>query len=213
MRTSIWMVRHAQTELIRARRYQGQTESPLTAFGLTQARALAHRLRRIPFSHAVVSPSAHARATAAIILAGRSVPIVADARWADICQGRWEGLTYQEVRARFPAEARRRFSDPLHGRAEGGESLAEVVQRVGEAWRSLALSHPGGRLLVVTHAAPIQLALCAISGMPPTEHWRWRVDLGGLTALDLYAAGPIMRVVNEVPRLAGAEPGSSEGLG
>ena len=33
MRTSIWLVRHGQTELNKARRYQGTRESPLTAFG------------------------------------------------------------------------------------------------------------------------------------------------------------------------------------
>ncbi len=32
-------------------------------------------------------------------------------------------------------------------------------------------------------------------------HWRWRVDLGSVTALDVYGGGPIVRMVNEVPRL------------
>jgi alpha-ribazole phosphatase len=42
-----------------------------------------------------------------------------------------------------------------------------------------------------------------ITGLPPTLHWRWRVDLGSLTALDVYGTSPIVRVVNEVPRIAG----------
>jgi alpha-ribazole phosphatase len=204
LRTSIWMVRHPQTELNRARRYQGQIESPLTDFGRRQAAALAYRLRRIPFSAAIASPSGRTRATADAILAGRSVPIAADPRWAETRHGRWEGLTYQEARTRYPTEAAQRFSNMLHGKPEGGESLAEVHARVGEAWGALLRDHPGGRLLVVTHATPIQLVLCATSGLPPTQHWRWRVDLASLTVLDIYAAGPIVRVVNEVPHLTGA---------
>jgi 2,3-bisphosphoglycerate-dependent phosphoglycerate mutase/probable phosphoglycerate mutase len=110
-------------------------------------------------------------------------------------------LTYQEVRERFPAEATARFADTLHGKPAGGESLAQVAERVGEAWRALLGQHPGGRILVVTHATPIQLVLCLLSGMAPAQHWRWRIDLGSLTAIDVYGGGAIVRMVNEVPPL------------
>ena len=102
---------------------------------------------------------------------------------------------------RLPDEAVARFADALHGRATGGESLAEVERRVMDGWRTLLQQHPGGRVLVVTHATPIQLVLCRVSGMPSALHWRWRVDLGSLTALDVYGGGAIVRMVNEVPRL------------
>ena len=124
-----------------------------------------------------------------------------DRRWAETNHGRWEGLTYREVRARFPQEAATRFADALNGRPSGGESLAEVARRVAEGWAALLQQYPGGRVLVVTHATPIQLVLCAISGMSPALHWRWRIDLGSVTAIDVYGGGQIIRMVNEVPRL------------
>jgi 2,3-bisphosphoglycerate-dependent phosphoglycerate mutase/probable phosphoglycerate mutase len=202
MRTSIWLVRHGQTDFNKARRYQGATDSPLTPYGILQAAALARRLRRIPFKVAVVSPCLRAQLTAEAILADRdNVTIVEDARWRETHHGRWEGLTYQEVRARFPGEAAARFADALHGRPTGGESLAEVAQRVLEGWRALLQQNPGGRVLVVTHATPVQLALCLISGMNPAQHWRWRIDLGSVTAADVYGGGTIMRMVNETPHL------------
>ena len=202
MRTSIWLVRHGQTELNRQRRYQGTTDSPLTPFGERQAAALAHRLRHVPFKVAVASPSLRARATAETILGDREAPLVDDPRWAETSHGRWEGLTYAEVRARFPQEAVARFSDALHGRPSGGESLAEVAARVAAGWSDLLRRNPGGRVLVVTHATPIQLVLCAIAGLSPALHWRWRIDLGSVTAIDVYGGGPIVRMVNEIPKLA-----------
>ncbi|MEO7911348.1 MAG: histidine phosphatase family protein [Roseiflexaceae bacterium] len=201
MRTSIWLVRHGQTELNKTRRYQGATDSPLTLFGLRQADALARRLRRIPFKLAIVSPSARARHTAAAILGDRAAPMLDDPRWAETDHGGWEGLTYAEVRARFPHEASTRFADALHGRPSNGESLAEVAARVATGWAALLQQNPGGRVMVVTHATPIQLVLCALSGMSPALHWRWRIDLGSVTALDVYGGGAIIRMVNEVPRL------------
>jgi alpha-ribazole phosphatase len=204
MRTSIWLVRHGQTEMNRQRRYLGMGESPMTGYGRRQAAALAYRLRRIPFGLAIVSPATRARETAAAILAGRGVPIAEDGRWAEMNHGRWEGLTYAEVVARFREEAARRFADPLHGRAAGGESLAEVLARVSDGWQTLLREQPGGRILLVTHATPIQLVLCLVSGTPPALHWRWRIDHGSVTAIDVYAGGPIVRMVNEIPRWGAA---------
>src|SRR4051812_27633302 len=129
MRTSIWLVRHGQTELNKARRYQGATDSPLTPYGLRQAEALARRLRRIPFEAAIVSPHGRAGTTAAVILAGRQTLTTEEPRWSEAHHGRWEGLTYREVRERYPREVVARFADALHGRAEGGESLDDVARR------------------------------------------------------------------------------------
>lgn len=201
MRTSIWLVRHGQTELNKGRRYQSTTDSPLTLYGRQQAAALTRRLRRLPWTLVVVSPYERTRATAMTILAGREVPLVEDARWNETNHGRWEGMTFREVRVRFPHEAATRFSDPLHGRASGGESLAETTERVMDSLRALLHEHAGGRILVVTHATPIQLALCAVTNQLPTQHWTWRVDLGSVTALDAYGSSMIVRVVNEVPCL------------
>jgi alpha-ribazole phosphatase len=205
MRTSIWLVRHGQTDLNKARRYQGTTDSPLAEFGQRQAAALANRLRRIPFRVAVVSPAQRTRLTAEVILGDRDAQIIEDARWAETNQGRWEGLTYAEVRSRYPREAAERFTDALHGRATGGESLADVMERVAAGWADLLRRNPGGRVLLVTHATPIQLVLCALGGLAPTLHWRWRIDLGSVTAIDVYGGGPIVRMVNEVPRLTTGE--------
>lgn len=208
MRTSVWLVRHGQTQANLERRYQSRSDSPLTHYGRLQTAALAARLRPLPFDTALVSPTERTRGMAEELLAGRrGVSVRLDPRWAETNHGRWEGLTYREVLARYPAEARARWSQGLNGRAEGGESLAEVYARIAMAWRQLLHDHTGGRVLVVTHATPIQLVLCECFGLGPGEHWHWRVDLGSVTSIDVYATGAIVRRVNEVPRLAlGAGP-------
>lgn len=207
MRTSVWLVRHGQTEHNLKRRYQGGGDSPLTAYGRRQMGALAARLRRTPFDTALVSPTERTRLAAGAILQGRSgVTARLDAAWAETSHGRWEGLTYREVLARYPEEARARWAEGLNGRAAGGESLAEVYARVTAAWRALLRDHRGGRVLVATHATPIQLVICECFGLGPAAHWHWRVDLGSVTCIDVYGAGPIVRMVNEVPRLPAGAP-------
>jgi len=203
VRTSIWLVRHVQTQYNREQRYQSHSNSPITAYGIRQQAALAHRLRRIPFTLALTTATERTQATAAAILAHRQLPVptLIDPAWAESAHGTWEGLTYREVLQRYPTEARQRFADALHGRASGGEALADVAARVQQGWLALLREHTGERILIVTHATPIRIVLCSLTGMPLTQHWQWRIDLASITAIDIYASSPIIRFVNEVPRL------------
>ncbi len=203
MRTSVWLIRHGQTQANRERRYQSHSDSPLTSYGQRQVAALAVRLHAIPFGLIITSPRERTRRAAEVIMQGRQgVTLREDPAWAEVGHGRWEGLTYAEVRAQYPAEARARWDAGINGKAEGGESLADANVRISAAWRSLLRDHPGGRVLIATHATPIQLILCASLGLPPQDHWHWRIDLGSLTCLDVYPTGAIIRMVNEVPRLS-----------
>lgn len=202
MRTSVWLIRHGQTQANRERRYQSYSDVSLTSYGRQQVAALAARLRPVPFNVIISSPSERTRFIAEAVLEGRrNVDLRTDPSWAEVHHGRWEGLTYNEVIARYPEEARVRWAGGINGKAEGGESLAEASARIGAAWRTLLREHSGGRILITTHATPIQLVLCTSFGLQPKEHWHWRIDLGSLTSLDVYPSGTIIRMVNEVPRL------------
>ncbi|HEY0604861.1 MAG TPA: histidine phosphatase family protein [Herpetosiphonaceae bacterium] len=201
--TDVWLVRHPQTDWNKERRYQSRSDRPLTDFGLLRLEAIAQRLRRIRFSTIITSELnctdqvAHAVAAQQI----QAPQIVRDQRWREADQGDWEGLTYSEVQARYPAQVRQRFGDMWSSRAHGGESIADLWQRVQAAWNDALRRHNGEHILIVTHATPIQLLLCAMLNLPFEQYWQWRIDLGGITNLDLYPSGAITRVINEVPPL------------
>ncbi|WP_129626082.1 histidine phosphatase family protein [Candidatus Oscillochloris fontis] len=202
MRTSIWLVRHGQTQANRQRRYLSHSDSPITSYGEQQIAALVKRLRPLPFNLVITSPRERTQRTAGAILAGRGLAeLREDPAWTEVSHGTWEGLTYAEVMARFPQQARARWAAGVDGKAEGGESLVEASARVLRSWKTLLHEHPGGRILIVTHATPIQIVLCASLGMNLRDYWRWRIDLGSVTCLDVYPTGTIMRMVNEVPEI------------
>ena len=204
--TQLWVVRHPQTDWNQAHRYQSHTDRPLTALGLAQTAAIAHRLRRFAFDTIVSLGLSRTEAVVAAVRANqrREPQVVTVADWREADQGQWEGLTYAEVARCYPAEARARFADPVQSRAHGGESIAEVGTRVAGGWAALRASGSGGRVLLVSEATPIQLLLCRVLDLPVAHYWHFRIDLGGLTCLDLYPAGAILRGVNEVPRLPAA---------
>lgn len=202
--TDVWLARHTQTDWNQARRYQSHSNRPLTSFGQARAAAVAHRLRRLRF-HVIIS-SGLIRTDAIACLVAAQQPsqthVQQDERWGETDHGAWEGLTYPEVAARYSDQMRERFADPWQSRAHGGESMSDLWNRVEPAWDDVLRAYNGRRILIVTHATPIQLLLCALLKLPFEQYWQFRLDLGGITDLDLYPSGTITRVINEVPPLS-----------
>jgi alpha-ribazole phosphatase len=198
---SVWLVRHGQTDWNLARRYLSESDRPLTAYGLRQAAALGAFFATRKIDAIIHSGLARTEHVARAICGSRAIPVLGDARWRETSHGQWEGLTYREVMRRFPENAAQRFADPLDAAPMGGESLGALDTRVAEAWSALGDAFPAQRLVIVTHATPIQAILCHLTGVPLAEHWRWRADLGSATGVDCYASTTIVRAVNVMPVL------------
>lgn len=196
----VWLVRHGQTDWNRAGRYQSYTDRPLTDYGWRQARALAAYFAGRKVDAVVHSGVSRTESVARAIVGARNLPCSRNEDWREASHGVWEGLTYAEVMQRYPEDAANRFADALNNAPAQGESLADMAERVMSAWRRLGYSHPQQRVVVVTHATPIQAVLCMLTGAPLRDHWRWRIDLGSVTAIDCYAGATILRAVNVVPR-------------
>ncbi|MGB3682895.1 MAG: histidine phosphatase family protein [Rubrobacteraceae bacterium] len=196
--THVKLARHTQTDWNKEGRYQGHSDRPLTNFGRARAKAVAARLRRGSYA-AVLSTGLSRTDDLASEIAGSGLE--KDGRWREVDHGLWEGLTHEEVSTRYGEQARHRFGNFWNSRAHGGESGADLWGRVESAWEDLLRRHAGGRILVVTHGTPIRLLLCSLTGVPFEQHWKFRIDLGGVTALDVYPSATILRSVNEVPSL------------
>jgi len=99
----------------------------------------------------VSSPLGRACATTKIILETLGLPrerYATDARLMEMNLGHWEGLTHAEARARDPRAYDARAADKWTIRIPGGESYADVAERVQSWFGSLtvdtfAVSHGG----------------------------------------------------------------------
>jgi broad specificity phosphatase PhoE len=134
---AIYYVHHGETEWNRARRYQGRRDSPLTDEGRRQAVRVARLLARETAGASglvlVSSPLGRALATARIIASMLALPLATDERLAEVSLGEWEGLTYDEIAARYPAALLGTSRWDWYFRAPGGESAATASARLA-AW-------------------------------------------------------------------------------
>jgi probable phosphoglycerate mutase len=169
----IYLLRHGETIWNVERRLQGRKDSPLTLRGLSQARAVGGLLRDLiddPSAFTVVaSPLARTWQTAVIVsqLLGLDCSAIRfEPRLQEHHFGLWEGLTWQEIEARFPDLWERRCANKWTFEAPGGESYAKVAARV-RGW--LDEQSGDARLIVVGHGLAGRVLRGLYAGLPRAE--------------------------------------------
>ncbi|ADW17779.1 Phosphoglycerate mutase [Desulfobulbus propionicus DSM 2032] len=165
MQSLIVLARHGAIDTSSPRRFLGQTDLPLNAEGIRQARMVGERLRALTFSHIFSSPLQRALHTAALAGNRPLAEIQSMAALTEINLGDWEGLSVAEVQARYPGAYEQRGQDLEHFRPPGGESFADLAARALPALRALADEHPGP-LLVVAHAGVNRVILSRLLDRP-----------------------------------------------
>jgi broad specificity phosphatase PhoE len=147
---SLVLVRHGQSVWLAEGRFQGASDTPLSALGERQAALAGARLAdpyappRLPvpagdplfiaYSPLMRTAQTAEAIAAAIAAAGRvPPPLVAEHGLREIAQGVWEGLHQRDVESGWPEVIAGWRLDPLTHYAPGGESLPEVDVRVREA--------------------------------------------------------------------------------
>ena len=127
------IVRHGQSEANAEGRMQGRFDSPLSATGREQARAIGRWLRdrRLGWDVAYTSPLARARETAELVAATYGgAPPVSEPLLCEIAAGALEGRLWTEILAEYPSYAARGATELGDFSEFGGESYDEVQARV-----------------------------------------------------------------------------------
>jgi broad specificity phosphatase PhoE len=165
--TELWLVRHGQTDWNLQGRFQGQSDVPLNATGLSQAEAYAATLDGQAFDALYSSDLGRAFQTAYAISLRTGLAVHTDPRLREIHQGEWQGRTVEQIRAEYNegTQAKGTVRD-LTARAPGGESVQEVSQRMAEAADAIARAYPEGRVLLVGHGLALATLICQAGGIP-----------------------------------------------
>lgn len=181
-RPTIYFIRHGETDWNAEARLQGQRDIPLNARGRVQAEEAGARLRELVPHYErldyVASPLGRARETMERMRAAVSLdPAVyrADDRLKELTFGGWEGLTWNEVRARDPRGAAARERDKWNFVPPGGESYAGLAERIAPAFAILTRD-----TVVVSHGGVARAYLALVGALPRekaprVDIWQGRV--------------------------------------
>lgn len=141
---NIVFLRHGVTEWNKENRLQGQSDIPLAPEGILGAERAGEILKKHRFDAVYCSSLQRARQTAR--LAYPQVDAIPDDRLMEWRFGEIEGM--------LPSEYGTRFRDCWQFGVEpvpGGETIEELIRRVGTFVEEIKKKHPDGTVLVVAH--------------------------------------------------------------
>ncbi|MEN9679951.1 MAG: hypothetical protein RLZ57_1080 [Actinomycetota bacterium] len=184
--TTIYLIRHGETEFTAIRRFSGSRLNPkLIDKGIEQAQAVAKYVKKLNPDVLIASPLIRTQETAEIISKEIGIPFETDESWKECDFGKWDGLTPEEVRNlygdNYETWIRSTSVPPIDG-----ESYDDVAVRADLALATLVDKYPSKKVVVVTHNIMIrQCARLAIDGNPTSPS---HVDIlpGSVTSITIW---------------------------
>ncbi len=132
------------------------------------------------------------RQTAAAILAASreryaGVEPTPIAEFAEQHLGDWQGLERKAFYAERKVGTHTLWFAPADERPPGGESFADLVDRVRPAIERLTAEHRGRDIVAVTHGGTIRAALAHALGLSPQAALAFAIDNCSITRLDFLS--------------------------
>ena len=195
--TTVMFVRHGETPTtgkVLPGRARGLHLAPA---GKEQAQAAAERIVGAGTVDAVyASPLERTRETAAPIAAACGVPVTVERGLLECDFGDWTGAALKELFKRPEWATVQRY--PSGFRFPNGESFAEMQTRITGAVARVVAAHPGGRVVLVSHADPIKAAVGAALGAHLDLFQRIVISPCSVSTIVYGATGPTVLTVNSV---------------
>ncbi|MDQ1630886.1 MAG: hypothetical protein QOC80_858 [Frankiaceae bacterium] len=189
---ALWLLRHGESSGNKARDEaeadgravidiaERDMDVPLSDLGRSQAHSVGQWVAEMTSGGGeqlptvvYVSPYLRAVQTAEIALQAAGLgdlPRIVDERFREREFGILDGLTIRGIRERFPEEADRRARlGKFYHRPPGGESWADVAQRVRSALTEIGREHAGERVLIVAHQVVILLVRYVLERLSEAE--------------------------------------------
>lgn len=182
--TRIIAIRHGETAWNVDTRIQGQLDIPLNDKGRWQAQRLARALATDEPPAALYSSDLRrAWDTAQSIARSTGLAATTDGGLRERRFGDFEGKTFVELEASWPAEtALWRRRDP-HWAPPGGESLLAVRERVVQTVHRLAALHAGEQIVLVSHGGVMDVLYRAATGLDIGAPRTWTLGNASINRL------------------------------
>lgn len=198
------LLRHAETEWNRERRFQGWRDSPLSTTGREQAESAARLLAASPVAAVWSSPLGRARETAAVIAVPHKLPVREAEAFREMRFGDWEGLTRDEVQAQFPGALHAWAETPHEAVWPGAETLATVRARALAGLAALRQAHAGETVCLVSHGITCRILILEALGLGLDRLWSLQLSSTGISELEFRDDWTTLHRMNSLIHLTDA---------
>ncbi|MBF0557368.1 MAG: histidine phosphatase family protein [Nitrospirae bacterium] len=232
MATTLYLIRHGETEGSETKRYKGSIDVPLSEHGIAQIKKVsAYIAGRLQEAEAAMQKSylndihstfgampdnglsklsavycsdlSRAIKSAEIIAAPHGLEPIVVPELRERNFGVWEGMSFNEIKERYPSEFEAWASDPLKHSPVNGESTEDVHKRAIRAFDSVmgkySAESPSAHIAVVAHGGVNRTILCHLMGVPLENIFRIEQDHAAVNIIEFWGLYPVIKLLNGGP--------------
>jgi broad specificity phosphatase PhoE len=199
--TSILLIRHGNTASTELGLLYSDPHVPLTDKGIEQSKHAAKWATR--FKPDVILTGKALRVSQAAEplakLTGLTAKVIEG--FEEWHVGEWEGRTYLDIKKRDPEHYKAWCADPVNNAPPGGESIDDLVHRIGKSLLALIKSdeYRGKKIAMVTHSGIIRSIIVQALDMPSSNFWRLSVPTGSISCVNFSTNFALLQYSGLVP--------------
>jgi alpha-ribazole phosphatase len=186
------IVRHGQTQMNVEGIFFGKLDPGLNEMGRVQCKKACDILKKHGYDAIYSSDLVRASETAELVNYLK-LPIKFDKRLQEIDFGIFEGLSYKEIKEKYPVECEKSKNEWKTFDFVTGESLERLQSRAVEFVESLDKTKNN---LVVTHWGVINCILSWYFSEKLESYWKYSVENGGICIIEFADDFPILKGLN-----------------
>ncbi|MBE7063530.1 MAG: histidine phosphatase family protein [Clostridia bacterium] len=161
--TTVLLVRHGESQANRHGVFAGQIDIDLEERGELQAEKTARFIKEnYKVDRVYASDLIRAHRTGQAVADAVGLPLETDVALREIYAGEWENVPFKTLEENFAEDWHVWCTDLGRSRCTGGESVAELGERIMKAVKRLAEENGGKTIVIATHATPVRAMQCLV---------------------------------------------------
>ena len=190
------LVRHALTVDNQKSRLSGHIDSSISEEGKEQIDKITNYLKDFDIDKIYTTTSSRTKDTVKKLSELKSIEIIEKESLKEISFGDFEGLTFDEIKDKYPKEFQDMIEKGYEYKYPNGESLIDSYNRVCIELDNIISNNDDITILICSHGGTIRNIITYLISNSYKYHWNFKIDNGSVTILEVQDGFTVITAMN-----------------
>ena len=190
------LVRHALTVDNQKSRLSGHIDSSISEEGKEQIDKITNYLKDFDVDKIYTTTSSRTKDTVKKLSELKSIEIIEKESLKEISFGDFEGLTFDEIKDKYPKEFQDMIEKGYEYKYPNGESLIDSYNRVCIELDNIISNNDDRTILICSHGGTIRNIITYLISNSYKYHWNFKIDNGSVTILEVQDGFTVITAMN-----------------
>lgn len=190
------LVRHALTVDNQKSRLSGHIDSSISEEGREQIDKITNYLKDFDIDKIYTTTSSRTKDTVKKLSELKFIEIIEKESLREISFGDFEGLTFDEIKDKYPKEFQDMIEKGYEYKYPNGESLIDSYNRVCIELDNIISNNDDRTILICSHGGTIRNIITYLISNSYKYHWNFKIDNGSVTILEVQDGFTVITAMN-----------------